>query len=85
MRDTKGHILSQNTDISRGKFSVVSEVYDTYEVCFTSKVLAGHDGVVLTISLNTKKGVEAKSYEGVSTIFLHSLQNYLYQIYKTCR
>uniref|UniRef100_A0A336MYX4 CSON008706 protein n=1 Tax=Culicoides sonorensis TaxID=179676 RepID=A0A336MYX4_CULSO len=65
VRDTKGHILSQKEDISRGKFSITSEVYDTYEICFISKVLGGHNGVVQEVSLNTKKGIETKSYEGL--------------------
>lgn len=37
-RDTKGHILSQKEHITKGKFSFTSEVYDTYEICFISKV-----------------------------------------------
>ncbi|KAH8358962.1 hypothetical protein KR093_003579 [Drosophila rubida] len=37
-RDSKGHILSQKEHITKGKFSFTSEVYDTYEICFISKV-----------------------------------------------
>lgn len=40
VRDTKQHILSKKDDISRGKFSFTSEVFDVYELCFISKVPA---------------------------------------------
>jgi hypothetical protein len=30
--------LSQKEDISRGKFSFVTENYDTFEICFVSRV-----------------------------------------------
>lgn len=38
VRDTKQHILSKKDDISRGKFSFTSEIFDVYELCFVSKV-----------------------------------------------
>lgn len=38
VRDTKQHILSKKDDISRGKFSFTSEIFDVYELCFKSKV-----------------------------------------------
>jgi len=65
IRDTKGHILSQKEDLTRGKFSITSEIYDTYEICFSSKILGNHQGVVQEVSLNTKKGIETKNYEGL--------------------
>lgn len=65
IRDTKGHILSQKEDISRGKFSITSEVYDTYEICFISKAPAYNQGLVQEVSLSTKKGIETKNYEGL--------------------
>lgn len=40
VRDTKSHILSKKDDISRGKFSFTSEIFDVYELCFISKVPA---------------------------------------------
>ncbi|KAH8251631.1 hypothetical protein KR038_003097 [Drosophila bunnanda] len=64
-RDTKGHILSQQERISKGKFTFMSEVYDAYEICFISKVPAHQRGISQEVSLNTKKGVETKSYEGI--------------------
>ncbi|CAO1424305.1 unnamed protein product [Diamesa serratosioi] len=65
IRDTKQHILSKKEDISRGKFSFTSEVYDAYELCFHSKVPNNQRGVVQEISVNVKKGIETKSYEGI--------------------
>ncbi|KAL7740184.1 hypothetical protein ACLKA6_003890 [Drosophila palustris] len=64
-RDTKGHILSQKEHITKGKFSFMSEVYDTYEICFISKVPPQQRGISQEVSLVTKKGVETKSYEGI--------------------
>lgn len=37
-KDVKGHILAQKEHITKGKFSFTSEVHDTYEICFISKV-----------------------------------------------
>jgi len=66
VRDTKQHILSKKEDISRGKFSFTSEVFDVYELCFKSKVPQHVRGVAQEISVNVKKGVETKSYEGIA-------------------
>lgn len=30
--------MSQKEDISKGKFSFTSEMYDTFEICFISQV-----------------------------------------------
>ncbi|XP_055602313.1 transmembrane emp24 domain-containing protein bai [Uranotaenia lowii] len=65
VRDSKGHILSQNEDINKGKFSFTSEVYDTFEICFISHVSPTHRGVDQDVSLDIKKGIETKSYEGI--------------------
>jgi len=66
VRDTKQHILSKKEDISRGKFSFTSEIFDVYELCFKSKVPQHVRGVAQEISVNVKKGVETKSYEGIA-------------------
>lgn len=65
VRDSQGHILSQKEDISKGKFSFVTETYDTYEVCFASFVPPHQRGVRQEVSLVTKRGIEAKSYEAI--------------------
>ncbi|KAK7874346.1 hypothetical protein R5R35_007816 [Gryllus longicercus] len=64
VKDSKGHILSQKDDISKGKFSFVTETFDTFEVCFASRVPSHQRGVAHEVSLITKRGVEAKNYEG---------------------
>lgn len=65
VRDSKGHILSQKEDITKGKFSFVTETYDTFEVCFVSYVPPHQHGVRQEVSLVTKRGIEAKSYEAL--------------------
>lgn len=65
VRDSKGHIMSQKEDISKGKFSFSSEMYDTFEICVISQVPQTHRGVEQDVSLDIKKGIETKSYEGI--------------------
>ncbi|KPJ10087.1 Transmembrane emp24 domain-containing protein bai [Papilio machaon] len=65
VRDSKGHILSQKDSIAKGKFTFVTETYDTFEVCFISKVPPERRGVSQEVFLNIKVGFEAKNYEGV--------------------
>ncbi|KAF4521823.1 hypothetical protein B566_EDAN012480 [Ephemera danica] len=65
VRDSKGHILSQKEDISRGKFSFVTETYDAFEICFVSRVPQMQRGIIQEVSLITKRGIEAKNYEGL--------------------
>ncbi|XP_019865210.1 transmembrane emp24 domain-containing protein bai [Aethina tumida] len=61
--DSKGHILAQRQDISKGKFSFNTENYDTYEICFVSHVPPNQRGVSQEVSLVTKHGVETKNYD----------------------
>lgn len=69
IKDSKGHILSKKEDIPHGrmlKFSFVTETYDTFEICFISHAQAASPtNVRQQISLKTKRGIEAKSYEGI--------------------
>ncbi|CAK1583322.1 unnamed protein product [Parnassius mnemosyne] len=65
VRDSKGHILSQKDSINKGKFTFVTETYDTFEVCFISKVPPERRGVSQEVFLNIKVGFEAKNYEGI--------------------
>ncbi|EFN87425.1 transmembrane emp24 domain-containing protein bai isoform X2 [Harpegnathos saltator] len=68
IQDSKGHILSQKEDIPHGKllkFSFVTETYDTFEICFISHVPNHQRGVKQEVLLITKRGIEAKSYEGI--------------------
>ncbi|RZF34191.1 hypothetical protein LSTR_LSTR003601 [Laodelphax striatellus] len=65
--DSKGHILAQHQDIGkeRGKFTFVTETYDMFEVCFTSRVPPHVRGEQHEVYLVIKRGVAAKSYEGL--------------------
>uniref|UniRef100_A0A6M2DXE7 Putative emp24/gp25l/p24 family of membrane trafficking n=1 Tax=Xenopsylla cheopis TaxID=163159 RepID=A0A6M2DXE7_XENCH len=65
VRESKGHILSQKDDITKGKFSFVTETYDMFEICFISRVPPNQRGIEQEVLLNTKRGIEAKSYEGL--------------------
>jgi len=63
VRDSKGHILAQRDDITKGKFSFNTENYDTYEICFISRVPQNLRGIGQDVALTTKHGVETKNYE----------------------
>jgi len=66
VRDSKGHVLSQRDDITKGKFSFVTETFDVFEICFSSRVPPHQRGLPQEVSLITKHGVEAKNYEGIA-------------------
>lgn len=63
--DSKNHILARGESISRGKFTFVTETFDTVEICFISMVPNHIQARPHEVSLNAKQGVEAKNYEGM--------------------
>ncbi|XP_060521531.1 transmembrane emp24 domain-containing protein bai [Cylas formicarius] len=63
--DSKGHILAQRADISKGKFSFTTESYDMYEICFISRVPQHQRGMAHMVSLITKHGIETKNYDSL--------------------
>ncbi|XP_018335761.1 transmembrane emp24 domain-containing protein bai [Agrilus planipennis] len=65
VKDSRGHVLAQRTDIAKGKFSFVTENYDSFEICFISRIPSHQRGISQEVTLNIKHGVEAKSYEGI--------------------
>ncbi|XP_071873663.1 transmembrane emp24 domain-containing protein bai [Bombus fervidus] len=73
IRDSKGDILSKKEDIPHGKmlkFSFVTETYDTFEICFMAHAIqpsfSGNiKQIKQEIHLITKRGIEAKNYEGI--------------------
>ncbi|XP_038206576.1 transmembrane emp24 domain-containing protein bai [Zerene cesonia] len=65
VKDSKGHILAKNENIKKGKFTFVTETYDTFEVCFISKMPPERRGVPQDVHLDIKVGIEAKNYEGI--------------------
>ncbi|KAE9530605.1 hypothetical protein AGLY_011067 [Aphis glycines] len=68
VRDSKGHILANKQDITKGKFTFSTENYDMFEICFNSRVPGYQRGTLQEVSLNIKTGVEAKTYEGLGEV-----------------
>ncbi|XP_050423964.1 transmembrane emp24 domain-containing protein bai-like [Adelges cooleyi] len=68
VRDSKGHILANKQDITKGKFTFSTENYDMFEICFTSRVPGYQRGVLHEVLLDIKTGVEAKVYEGLGEV-----------------
>ncbi|OAD52501.1 Transmembrane emp24 domain-containing protein bai [Eufriesea mexicana] len=76
VKDSKGDILSKKEDIPHGKmskFSFVTEIYDTFEICFMAHAIqpsfsGNMKQVKQEIYLITKRGIEAKNYEGVAEV-----------------
>lgn len=64
VRDSKGHTLAQEDNISKGRFTFVTETIESFEICFISRVPPQVRGISQEVSLVTKRGVEATSYEG---------------------
>lgn len=62
--DSKHEILAQKDDINKGKFTVVVESHDAYEICFKSR--APHGKIYFTL--------EWKRYVNLTT---HAFRAYL--------
>lgn len=63
--DSKGHRLYSKEEADNGKFVFNTEDYDVYEMCFISRVPPTQRGIQQEVTINTKHGVEAKSYEAL--------------------
>jgi len=63
--DTKGHHFVNRENIDKGKFAFTTDDYDVFEICFISRVPHNMRGGRHEVFLQTKHGVEAKSYEGL--------------------
>ncbi|KAB7502606.1 Transmembrane emp24 domain-containing protein bai [Armadillidium nasatum] len=64
--DSSGQILYSKTEAGTGKFLFNTEHNDAYEICFMSRVTPSTvRGIKQEVSIKTKHGVEAKSYERV--------------------
>jgi len=66
--DSKGHILYSKDQAETGKFVFNTEDFDIFEICFTSHVPQGQRGMEHEVTINTKHGVEAKSYEAIGEV-----------------
>lgn len=65
--DSKGHVLYNKDDATKGKFAFTTEEYDMFEICFESRIPAGGGhGQDREVSLNVKRGVEAKNYGDIA-------------------
>lgn len=63
--DSKGHHLYNKEEADNGKFIFNTEDYDVYEICFVSRVPPTIRGMQQEVTLKTKHGVEAKTYEAL--------------------
>lgn len=64
--DSKKHILYNKEDATKGKYSFTLDEFDTYEVCFESKMVAGGQGPDREVMIDSKHGVEAKNYADIA-------------------
>ncbi|XP_077995803.1 transmembrane emp24 domain-containing protein 10-like [Glandiceps talaboti] len=64
--DSNGHTLYTKEDASKGKFAFTTDDYDIFDVCFQSKMIAGGRGADREVTINIKKGVEAKTYDDIA-------------------
>nr|XP_054759683.1 transmembrane emp24 domain-containing protein 10-like [Lytechinus pictus] len=64
--DSKGHTLYTREEATEGKFAFTTDDYDTYEICFITKVPAGMRAGEREVTIVVKHGVEAKSYEDLA-------------------
>lgn len=64
--DSKGHVLYNKEDATKGKFAFTTEEYDMFEVCFETRLVAGGGGADREVYINMKHGVEAKNYNDIA-------------------
>ena len=77
MTDSKGHVLYNKEDATKGKFAFTTEEYDMFETCFQSKMVAGGRGADREVFIDMKHGVEAKNYADVSPAWVGCLTYYI--------
>jgi len=63
--DSKGQHFVNRESTDTGKFAFTADDYDVFEICFISRVPHNMKGGRHEVFLQTKHGVEAKSYEGL--------------------
>ncbi|XP_042294827.1 transmembrane emp24 domain-containing protein 10-like isoform X3 [Sceloporus undulatus] len=67
--DSVGHLLYSKDDAKKGQLSFITEDCDIYEICFRSRGRPGNSQVPdQLVTLNIKRGVEARNYKHVSTM-----------------
>jgi len=66
VRDSRNFVLARKEGMShQAKASFTTELADTYDLCIISHVSPGIRGQEHEVSITTKKGVEARNYEGI--------------------
>lgn len=63
--DSKKEVLSRGDSIAQGKFSLVVDSHEVFEVCFMSKISPGVSGIPQDVTFTSKIGEEAKTFEGM--------------------
>lgn len=58
--DSKGHVLYNKDEATKGKFAFTTEEYDMFEICLESKMTTGGHGADREVYISMKHGVEAK-------------------------
>jgi p24 family protein delta-1 len=64
--DSRGHILYNKDDATKGKFAFTTDEYDVFQVCFETRIVEhvrGQEAVNKEVALFMKHGTEAKDYE----------------------
>lgn len=65
--DSKGHVLYNKDEATKGKFAFTTEEYDMFEICFESRIhQGGGHGGDREVTINVKRGVEAKNYGDIA-------------------
>ncbi|XP_030757640.1 transmembrane emp24 domain-containing protein bai [Sitophilus oryzae] len=64
--DSKGNTLQKGQDVVKRKFTFNTDSYDVYEICFVSRVPPHTKGMTQLVTLVTKHGVEATSYDALA-------------------
>ena len=49
MGDTKGHTLYTKEEAVEGKFAFTTDEYDTFDICFETKIPMGELGFVVVV------------------------------------
>ena len=73
VKDTKGHILYNKEDATKGRFAFTTEEYDVFDICFESKLPHGQQNHHLSmqsttkeVTLQLKHGFETKDYDALA-------------------
>ena len=70
--DSKGHLLYNKDEATKGKFAFTTDEYDVFQICFETKVAPearNTEGIEKEVHIYVKHGVEAKDYENVNNNF----------------